>query len=156
MNANVQSKQAAEEIIDLNDLRIFAYVASFASFSLAAEALQIHKSSVSRSIARLEAMLQTPLIQRTTRKVLLTEAGTALQVHCVEMLSRINESIRFVGRLHSAPKAPTARSTPGLLAKAPALGLAERQSMRGLGSLGSRVGASRAARQHNARLAAAA
>jgi DNA-binding transcriptional LysR family regulator len=101
-------------------------------------------------------MLQTPLIQRTTRKVLLTEPGIALQVHCVEMLSRIKESIRFVGRLHSAPKSRAARSAPGLPAKAPALGLAERQAMRGLGSLGSRVGAGRAARQHNAHLGAAA
>ena len=71
-NNNILSIHTADEMIDLNDLRVFAYVASFASFSLAADALKIHKSSVSRSIARLESMLETPLIQRTTRKVELT------------------------------------------------------------------------------------
>ncbi|MDM0014790.1 LysR family transcriptional regulator [Variovorax sp. J22P168] len=58
------SSALAGRHIDLNDLRIFAYVGSLASFSLAADALQIHKSSVSRSISRLEALLGTPLLQR--------------------------------------------------------------------------------------------
>src|SRR3954451_19359497 len=91
------STSHAQPLIDLNDLRIFAYVASLASFSSAAEALQIHKSSVSRSVTRLEAMFQAPLLQRTTRKVVLTPRGLALKVHCVEILSRITETIGHVG-----------------------------------------------------------
>lgn len=91
------SRQTAERMIDLNDLRVFAYVASLASFSLAADALKIHKSSVSRSIARLETTLKTPLFQRTTRKVRLTLNGIALNERCIEILSRINETIGYVG-----------------------------------------------------------
>lgn len=87
------SSALAGRHIDLNDLRIFAYVGSLASFSLAADALQIHKSSVSRSISRLEALLGTPLLQRTTRKVLLTQRGFDLRQRCVEMLSCVNETI---------------------------------------------------------------
>ncbi|WP_431276605.1 LysR family transcriptional regulator [Variovorax ureilyticus] len=83
-------------MIDLNDLRIFAYVASFASFSQAADALKIHKSSVSRSIARLESTLETPLIQRTTRKVQLTRRGIALRERCLEIVSHVNETIQCV------------------------------------------------------------
>ena len=96
MQNNVLTSRMAEKMIDLNDLRIFAYVASLYSFSSAADALQIHKSSVSRSIARLEAMLETPLLQRTTRKVLLTQRGIDMKERCVELLSRVNETIGYV------------------------------------------------------------
>ncbi|SEA01429.1 LysR family transcriptional regulator [Variovorax sp. YR216] len=95
-NNNILSIHTADELIDLNDLRVFAYVASLASFSLAADALKIHKSSVSRSIARLESMLETPLIQRTTRKVELTGRGAALRERCLEFVSHVNETIKFV------------------------------------------------------------
>jgi DNA-binding transcriptional LysR family regulator len=90
--------------IDLNDLRIFAYVASLTSFSSAADALRIHKSSVSRSVARLESMLETPLLQRTTRKVRLTPRGLALKNSCIDMLSHVNASMG----LGSAGDAPGA------------------------------------------------
>jgi DNA-binding transcriptional LysR family regulator len=96
-NISVLSTHVADKVIDLNDLRIFAYVASLASFSSAADALQIHKSSVSRSIARLETMLETPLLQRTTRKVRLTQRGVVLQEGCIDMLSRVNETMGFGG-----------------------------------------------------------
>ncbi|MBB3176476.1 LysR family transcriptional regulator [Variovorax sp. Sphag1AA] len=96
MPNKILSIHAADEMIDLNDLRIFAYVASFASFSMAADALKIHKSSVSRSIARLESMLETPLIQRTTRKVELTGRGIALRERCLEIVSHVNETIKYV------------------------------------------------------------
>ena len=82
-------------MLDLNDLRVFAYVASLKSFSLAADELEINKSSVSRSISRLERMLNAPLLQRTTRKVHLTHYGTALQQRCDEMLTRVGEPLSF-------------------------------------------------------------
>lgn len=95
------SRPFAERFLDLNDLRVFAYVASLASFSLAADALKIHKSSVSRSIARLETMLEAPLLQRTTRRVQLTRAGVALKVRCIEILTRVNESITYIGSINT-------------------------------------------------------
>ncbi|MDM0105742.1 LysR family transcriptional regulator [Variovorax sp. J22R24] len=101
---SVLSTQTAEKMLDLNDLRVFSYVASFASFSLAADALNIHKSSVSRSVARLETMLEAPLLQRTTRKVRLTRRGNALKERCSEILSRINETIGYVGGIDVEPR----------------------------------------------------
>ena len=86
-------KPAAEKLVDLNDLRVFACVASLASFSLAADALQIHKSSVSRSIARLELLLDAPLLLRTTRKVLLTQRGIDLKERCEDIFSLIDRTI---------------------------------------------------------------
>lgn len=92
-------------IIDLNDLRVFAYVASLDSFSLAADALNIHKSSVSRSIARLEIALEATLLERTTRKIQLTRRGIALKASCIEVLTRINETIGFVGNFDATSPA---------------------------------------------------
>ena len=117
MQNKVLSGHAAERLLDLNDLRIFAYVASLASFSLAADALQIHKSSVSRSIARLEVMLQASLIQRTTRKVLLTPRGVDLKERCIEMLSRVNETIGHAGTVHAQPQALGVRSRTANLSR---------------------------------------
>lgn len=97
----ILSAHAAENMVDLNDLRIFAYVATMSSFSSAADALRIHKSSVSRSVARLENLLDAPLLQRTTRRVHLTQRGLALKDSCLEMLSHVNAS---VGSGHDAPR----------------------------------------------------
>ena len=55
-------------MLDLNDLRVFEGVAALRSFSAAARALELPKSSVSRSVARLETELGTRLLQRTTQK----------------------------------------------------------------------------------------
>ena len=105
MPNSILSRRNTEEFLDLNDLRVFAYVASLASFSLAADALNLHKSSVSRSIARLETTLEAPLLQRTTRKVQLTRSGVALKVRCIEILTRVNESIAYIGSINSdSPK----------------------------------------------------
>jgi len=109
MHNDVSTSHGAGAMIDLNDLRVFAYVASLASFSSAADALQIHKSSVSRSVTRLEAMLHAPLLQRTTRKVLLTPRGAELKESCVEILSRIHETIGHVGPVNERPTGAQAR-----------------------------------------------
>jgi DNA-binding transcriptional LysR family regulator len=116
MRDNILPTHVADKAIDLNDLRIFAYVASLASFSSAADALQMHKSSVSRSIARLELLLQTPLLQRTTRKVRLTPRGMVLQEGCLDMLSRVSKSVAFAAGADSRLRAWTAA---GSLAERP-------------------------------------
>ncbi len=101
MHHSLLAAAMAQPMLDLNDLRVFAYVASLKSFSLAADELDINKSSVSRSVSRLERLLNAPLLQRTTRKVHLTRYGTALQQRCDEMLTRVNESISCVEKADS-------------------------------------------------------
>lgn len=59
----------------LRGLYVFAHVAETLSFSRAAERLVITKSAVSKQVAQLEAELGVQLIVRTTRKLVLTEAG---------------------------------------------------------------------------------
>jgi DNA-binding transcriptional LysR family regulator len=62
-------------IADLNDLDVFCRVVEREGFSRAAADLGVPASSVSRRIARLEESLGVRLLQRTTRKLHLTDAG---------------------------------------------------------------------------------
>jgi LysR family transcriptional regulator, regulator for bpeEF and oprC len=86
-------------MVDLNDLRVFEKVASLKSFSAAARALGLPKSSVSRCVSRLEAELGIRLVQRTTHDVQLTQAGAALKERCDDMLLRVDEAIDLVTSL---------------------------------------------------------
>jgi DNA-binding transcriptional LysR family regulator len=90
--------------MDLNDLRVFERVGSLLSFSAAGRALGIPKSSVSRSVARLEAELGARLCQRTTREVVLTEQGAALLERCADIMGKVAETVGYVGALGAAPR----------------------------------------------------
>jgi DNA-binding transcriptional LysR family regulator len=93
-------------VLDLNDLRTFERVGALRSFSAAARALAQPKSTVSRSIARLEAALGARLIQRTTRDVALTPAGESLMARCAAALGQLGEAIAYVGSLAAEPRGP--------------------------------------------------
>lgn len=73
-------------MINLTELAIFAQVVESKSFSAAADQLGLSKSAVGKYITRLEACLGARLLNRTTRHVSLTEAGTALY-------ERVNQAI---------------------------------------------------------------
>jgi regulatory helix-turn-helix LysR family protein len=94
----------SSSMMDLNDLRVFEKVASLRNFSAAGRALGLPKSSVSRSVARLETELGTRLLQRTTRDVVLTEAGMMLRARCVDILGSIGDAVDLVGGFASAPR----------------------------------------------------
>jgi DNA-binding transcriptional LysR family regulator len=61
-----------------SELAAFARVAELASFTATARALGVPKVAVSRAVQSLEARLGMPLLERTTRRVTLTDAGRAL------------------------------------------------------------------------------
>jgi len=86
-------------MVDLNDLRVFERVGSLRSFASAARALSLPRSSVSRSIARLESALGTRLIYRTTREVELTPAGESLMERCVEALGTLSNALDYISSL---------------------------------------------------------
>ena len=62
--------------IDLSNIAVFVQVVESESFTAAAQELGLPKSSVSRGVARLEEELGVRLLQRTTRRLGLTEAGS--------------------------------------------------------------------------------
>jgi LysR family transcriptional regulator for bpeEF and oprC len=86
-------------MLDLNDLRIFEKVASLRSFSEAARSLGLPKSNISRRVSRLESELGTRLLQRTTRRVVLTSSGIALQERCAEFLGQLGDALDYVGSI---------------------------------------------------------
>lgn len=65
----------ATETPDLNQVGVFVRVVEAGSFTAAAQALGLPKSSVSRKVSALEERLRVRLLQRSTRKLILTEAG---------------------------------------------------------------------------------
>jgi len=64
--------------VELRQLEHFVAVASEQHFTRAAEAMQISQSGLSASVRALEHELGTPLFTRSTRRVVLTQAGEAL------------------------------------------------------------------------------
>lgn len=78
---NIVPSQQQLSCIEPNDLWLFAKIADCGSFSKAAEATGTPKSSLSRRIAQLEQRLGERLLQRTTRKLAVTELGERLLRH---------------------------------------------------------------------------
>jgi DNA-binding transcriptional LysR family regulator len=68
-------------------LQTFARVAELSSFTKAAEALNLPKASVSNAVQQLEAMLETRLLHRTTRKVQLTQDGQTFYERSKDLLA---------------------------------------------------------------------
>ena len=77
--------------MDWNDVEAFCCVIEYGGFTAAAKALGRPKSSVSASVARLEAQLAARLLQRTTRRVRATEAGESLFQDAAPMFQRLRE-----------------------------------------------------------------
>lgn len=73
----------------LNGIEVFVQVVEAGSFALAAERLQLTRSAVAKTIARLEARLDVRLFHRTTRTQSLTEDGQAYYEHCQRALAEI-------------------------------------------------------------------
>ncbi|HEX6958267.1 MAG TPA: LysR family transcriptional regulator [Ferrovibrio sp.] len=88
----------------LVDLAVFARVVENNSFSAAAAALKLSKSAVSKQVARLEARLGAQLLQRTTRKLALTETGRIVYGHAQRLLAEAEAAETAVQALYSTPR----------------------------------------------------
>jgi DNA-binding transcriptional LysR family regulator len=89
--------------MDLNLLTTFEAVARQGGFTTAARELGLPKSSVSRGVARLEAALGVQLVFRTTRKVSLTAAGTALFDRLTPLLTSVRAALSDVPEREEQP-----------------------------------------------------
>lgn len=77
----------------LPDLRVFACVAEYSSFTVAARQLGTSTAAISRAIRRLEQELGGPLLHRTTRRVGLTEMGSRLYGQSHDRLRELERAL---------------------------------------------------------------
>lgn len=83
---------------DFSELRSFITVVETGSFAKAAEQLDISTAAVSRRMAALEAALGSRLIERTTRRLDLTDTGKVFYqdvLHIFQMLDEADERVRM-------------------------------------------------------------
>jgi len=83
----------------LRQLRVFVTVAQAKSFSRAGEIIGLSQSAVSHSVKELEQQTGVRLLDRTTREVILTEAGQQLAARLERILDELSSTLRDVGRV---------------------------------------------------------
>jgi len=102
---------------NLNDMLFFAEVADRGSFSAAGRALAVPKSRLSRRVADLESRLGVRLLQRTTRKLSLTQAGEIYHRHCVAMREQAEAADEAVAQVQTQPRGTVRVTCPVTLAQ---------------------------------------
>jgi DNA-binding transcriptional LysR family regulator len=101
---------------DLNFLFYFAKVVDLGSYTAAAKALGLQTSKLSRRIAALETDLGVRLINRTTRRLSLTEAGKIFHRHCLALLDEAHAAKDAMSQILASPQGLVRISCPtGLL-----------------------------------------
>lgn len=101
----------------LPSMAVFARVVDAGNFSVAARQLGSMPSTVSRQIKRLEQTLGTQLLERSTRRIRLTEAGAQVYRHCREMLDAASGAVDAAGQLAARPQGRVTLSAPTAFAK---------------------------------------
>lgn len=96
----------------LAEMAVFARVAEARSFTAAARELGMTKSAVSKQVARLEAHLGLRLLNRSTRRLSLTEAGTAFLGGCQQMVAEAEQAEQAVSFLAAAPRGTLSLNAP--------------------------------------------
>ena len=87
----------------LNGMRVFAQVVESKSFSAAAEKLGMSKSFASRHVSALERSLAVKLLNRSTRKLSLTDAGNLFYEHCAKIVQEAELAEERVTRAQADP-----------------------------------------------------
>lgn len=109
---------------DLEEIRIFLLVAKRRSFTTAAQEANITLSAVSKRISRLEQRMGVQLLNRTTRSVSLTEAGSVFNDKCRHVLNLLDEAQADLHELGARPRGRVRINAPesfGRKCVAPAL-----------------------------------
>jgi DNA-binding transcriptional LysR family regulator len=99
--------------MDLNHVSVFVRVVELESFTAAAAQLGLPKSSVSRTVTRLEEDLGVRLLQRTTRKLHLTEAGQAYYERARLALGGLEEAALAATNMSAEPRGIVRFTAPG-------------------------------------------
>lgn len=96
----------------LDGIAAFARVVDCGSFSAAAQRLGLSKSAVSAHVQRLEQRLGVRLLNRTTRRLSVTEAGAAYYRHCARILAEAEAAEQVASALQREPRGTLRISAP--------------------------------------------
>ncbi len=108
----------------LGDMLAFARVVEAESFSAAARQLGLSKAAVSKQVTRLENRLGVRLLNRSTRRLALTEVGAAFYERCQRIAGEVEAAEEVATRLQHEPRGTLKLSAPmsfGMLHIAPAI-----------------------------------
>jgi DNA-binding transcriptional LysR family regulator len=120
----VQRWRGSKGLEHMNAMHVFAQVVEAGSFSEAARRLGFSKSAVSRQVTQLEGRLGAQLLQRTTRRIALTEAGRLFHDRCARILRDVEDAEREVTQAQRSPRGVLRVNAPlslGRLALGPML-----------------------------------
>lgn len=93
-------------------MQVFLAVSQTLSLAAAARQLELSAPTVTRAIDALEARLNLQLLQRSTRGVLVTEAGERFAADCQRILAQVQEAEASASGLHSQPRGQLTVSVP--------------------------------------------
>jgi DNA-binding transcriptional LysR family regulator len=96
----------------LTSMKVFAAVVDSGSFAGAADRLDISRAMASKYVSHLEEHLGTRLLQRTTRKLTLTETGNVYYERCTQILADVAEAEEGAAHLTEAPRGTLRLTVP--------------------------------------------
>jgi DNA-binding transcriptional LysR family regulator len=98
----------------LTSMDVFASIVANGSFAGAARQAQVSPTVVSKHVQALENWLGVKLLNRSTRRVALTEAGEAFYERCKRILSDVEDAAGMAGELQTTLRGRLRISAPGL------------------------------------------
>jgi LysR family transcriptional regulator AphB len=90
-------------MLDLNDVALFVQVVRAGSFAAAARRLGMPANTASRRIQQLEEQLGLRLMQRSTRKLTLTDAGATFYARCADQVEALSEAAQELSQGSEVP-----------------------------------------------------
>src|SRR5579864_8340645 len=103
----------------LDDFYYFAKVVEHGGYAKAARALSIPKSRLSRHVTALETRLGVRLVNRSTRRFVVTEVGEEVHEHALAMLAEADAAVEAVEFARAEPRGLIKASCPVALAQTP-------------------------------------
>lgn len=99
----------------LSGMAVFAAVVECEGFTAAAKRLNLSKAAVSKQVSLLEERLGARLLNRTTRRLSLTDVGQSFYDRCQRILAEAEAAVADVGRLQTEARGPLRISAPASL-----------------------------------------
>ncbi|MEO6853966.1 MAG: LysR family transcriptional regulator [Rhodoferax sp.] len=99
-------------MLDLNDIALFVQVVEAGSFAAAARRLGLPANTVSRRVQDLEQHLGARLLQRSTRKLTLTEAGRDLHTRSTDPLQALAQAAQALSDVSQLPSGTVRVAAP--------------------------------------------